>query len=73
MKIVFLLIAFVCGLISSAKLRDSYGLTCRNVTVTGTWITAECRRMDGSWIYSSIDRYLCGGRSINNTDGTLTC
>jgi hypothetical protein len=50
----------------------SYARTCTNVQSYGGQVTAECRRMDGSWDRSTVDVQRCAG-GIANTDGRLTC
>jgi hypothetical protein len=50
----------------------SYARTCTNVQSYGGQVTADCRRMDGSWDRSTVDVQRCAG-GIANTDGRLTC
>jgi hypothetical protein len=51
----------------------SYPQTCRNVSVDGNTLYANCQRIDGSWIDTSIYFYDCTADGIANTDGRLTC
>jgi hypothetical protein len=50
----------------------SYAATCTHIQTYGSQVTADCRRMDGSWGRSSVDARGCPG-GIANTDGQLTC
>jgi hypothetical protein len=45
---------------------SSYQMSCRHIRVTGSTLSAKCRRMDGSWDETSI---LIPG--IANIDGNL--
>src|SRR6266853_1896772 len=51
----------------------SYARSCTNIQSYGGRVTAECRRMDGSWDRTTLDgAHRCPG-GIANTDGRLTC
>src|SRR5713226_4361484 len=50
----------------------SYARSCTNVQAYGGQVTADCRRMDGSWDRTTLDANRCAG-GIANTDGRLTC
>lgn len=50
----------------------SYARTCTNIHVQGGQLTADCKRMDGSWDRSSVSLQRCGG-GVSNMDGRLTC
>ncbi len=51
----------------------SYRQTCQKITVTDTGLRATCRKMDGSWVNTSLS--LIAGRcsEIENIDGRLIC
>jgi hypothetical protein len=51
----------------------SYLQTCRNLNVERNTLYANCRRINDSWMNTSIDFYSCTGDGIANTDGRLTC
>jgi hypothetical protein len=51
----------------------NYGQTCRNITVRGGTLRAECQDRDGRWVWTELpeaDR--CRGE-IQNIDGQLRC
>ena len=50
----------------------SYTHTCTNIQAYGGQLTADCRRMDGSWDRTSLDVSRCAS-GVANTDGRLTC
>ena len=50
----------------------SYARTCTNIQMHGGQLSANCRRMDGSWARSSVSVHRCGG-GVANADGQLTC
>src|SRR3981081_4845608 len=51
----------------------SYVRACTNIQSYGGRVTAECRRMDGSWDRTTLHgAHRCAG-GVANTDGQLTC
>ena len=51
----------------------SYARSCTNVQSYGGHVTADCRRMDGSWDRTTLHgAHRCAG-GVANTDGQLTC
>ena len=51
----------------------SYARSCTNIESYGGRVTAECRRMDGSWDRTTLyGAHRCAG-GVANTDGRLTC
>ena len=51
----------------------SYVRSCTNIQSYGGQVTADCRRMDGSWDRTTLNgANRCPG-GIANTDGRLTC
>src|SRR5712672_2227019 len=51
----------------------SYARTCTNIQSYGGRVTAECRRMDGSWDRTWLyGAHRCAG-GVANMDGRLTC
>ena len=51
----------------------SYARSCTNVQSYGGHVTADCRRMDGSWDRTTLHgAHRCTG-GVANTDGQLTC
>ena len=51
----------------------SYARSCTNIQSYGGQVTADCRRMDGSWDRTTLNgAHRCAG-GIANTDGRLTC
>jgi hypothetical protein len=51
----------------------SYVRSCTNIQSYGGQITADCRRMDGSWDRTTLyGAHRCAG-GVANTDGRLTC
>ena len=51
----------------------SFAATCRGIRTYGggEYMTAWCRRVDGSWRFARI--YNCGGAGVRNDDGFLRC
>lgn len=51
----------------------SYAATCRRVVVYGggSYMTALCRRVDGTWRRTAI--HGCGGAGVRNENGHLRC
>jgi hypothetical protein len=47
--------------------------SCREPVMKGPLLVANCKRMDGSWMQSSIDVFQCDGAPVSNRDGTLSC
>jgi hypothetical protein len=51
----------------------SYARSCTNIQSYGGRVTAECRRMDGSWDRTTLyGAHRCAG-GVANMDGRLTC
>lgn len=50
----------------------SYEITCQSIAFGGTWLTASCRTIAGSWVGTRIDVPSCTG-DIANMNGVLTC
>jgi hypothetical protein len=50
----------------------SYAGSCTNIQSYGGQVTADCRRMDGSWGRTTLNANRCAG-GVANTDGRLTC
>jgi len=51
----------------------SYMQTCRNVAVHGDRLLADCRRTDGSWARTALQKVdRCAG-DIGNMNGQLAC
>jgi hypothetical protein len=50
----------------------SYQRSCRNLDVSGGFLTAECRDIRGGWQVSSIPYARCRG-DIGNNNGVLQC
>ncbi|MES2033339.1 MAG: CVNH domain-containing protein [Pseudomonadota bacterium] len=54
--------------------RGSYQSSCRNASMRGTVLSAQCRLTFGSQTRNtSIDTRTCGGRDIYNLNGVLRC
>jgi len=51
----------------------SWGQSCRDGTVTGDVMRAECRTADGHWRYSQLDLDNCRGGAVANANGYLVC
>ncbi len=51
----------------------SWRSSCRNASLVGMRLTAECQSSGGSWRTTSIDTGMCPNGSINNENGALTC
>ena len=51
----------------------SFSASCRNISVYGggAFMTAWCRRIDGSWHFTRIAN--CGGAGVHNDNGHLRC
>ena len=52
--------------------RGNYKESCRDLSVNGDILSAECKRRDGSWRWTSIDFGDCYG-NISNQNGRLEC
>jgi hypothetical protein len=52
---------------ANAQAPSTFQNSCRNLTIAGNTLAAECRRIDGSFAQTSILL-----RGIANNDGTLT-
>lgn len=50
----------------------SYKETCRQISVVGGNLVAQCQRADGSWRNSALNYYDCSG-DIWNDNGSLKC
>lgn len=50
----------------------SYKQTCRQISVVGGNLVAQCQRADGSWRNSALNYYDCSG-DIWNDNGDLAC
>ena len=55
-----------------AQPQGSYLETCTHVGMHGDRLTADCRRMDGSWQRTVLDVHRCPG-TISNMNVRLTC
>ncbi len=53
-------------------LRGTAWRTCRNTTWQGARISSECRKIDGTWVWTSINHPNCPG-NFTNCDGALQC
>lgn len=53
----------------SGSWRDS----CRKARVEGHFLTAECRRKNGSYRDASFDLRRCGGGDLENDNGKFVC
>lgn len=51
----------------------SWGMSCRDGSVQGDMLRAECRTVDGRWRYSQLDLDNCRGGAVANSDGYLVC
>ncbi len=51
----------------------SYQQSCRNTTMRGSTLSAQCQDARGGWQYSSINVDSCRGRDISNENGRLSC
>lgn len=47
--------------------------TCQNAHMNGSVLRAQCRRMDDSWMRSSIDLSQCRSGLVANVNGQLAC
>ena len=52
--------------------RGSYKETCRDISMHGSILSAECQRRDGSWRWTSLNVNDCYGR-VDNENGRLEC
>jgi len=52
--------------------RGSYKQSCRDLSVNGDVLSAQCQKRDGNWRWSSIDYGDCYG-DITNHNGRLIC
>lgn len=52
--------------------RGSYKQTCRDLSMNGDILSAECQRRDGSWRWTSLDVGDCYG-NVENHNGRLEC
>ena len=50
----------------------SYEGSCRNITMNGNQLSAQCTDPQGRWVYSSINAGACRG-TIQNRNGYLHC
>lgn len=50
----------------------NWRFTCRDITVRGSALYAECRRNNGSWEHASVDLNDCRGGLVND-NGNLEC
>ena len=57
----------------AAAFFGSFAATCRDINVYGggSFMTAWCQRLDGSWHFSRIAN--CGGYGVHNDNGYLRC
>ncbi|MBD0413239.1 CVNH domain-containing protein [Oryzicola mucosus] len=51
----------------------SYRDSCRDVRVSGGWMTASCQDTRGRWRDATIALDWCKGRDITNDNGRLSC
>lgn len=51
----------------------SWGMSCRDGSVQGDMLRAECRTVDGRWRTSQLDLDACRGGTVANADGYLVC
>ncbi len=52
--------------------RGSYKESCRELSINGDILSAECQRRDGSWRWTSLDTGECYGQ-VANQNGRLEC
>lgn len=52
--------------------RGSYKETCRDLSMNGDILSAECQRRNGSWRWTSLDIGDCYGK-VENRNGRLEC
>lgn len=52
--------------------RGSYKDSCRDLSMNGDILSAECQRRDGSWRWTSLDVGDCYG-NVSNQNGRLEC
>lgn len=50
----------------------SYKDTCRDISINGEILSAECQRRDGTWRWTSLNVEDCYGR-VENENGRLEC
>jgi hypothetical protein len=51
----------------------SYQLSCRNITMTGSHLSASCTDPNGNYRFSRINVVRCGNAGIANINGQLRC
>lgn len=51
----------------------SYAASCRSIRMNGPVLSAYCRRVDGSGMWSSVVVPRCAGTGISNQNGRLVC
>lgn len=51
----------------------SYQKSCRNITVDGAGVEADCKTTSGSWVHTSIPSFDRCRSAVSNMDGVLTC
>jgi len=68
----------VAGLAQPASAQQNmpgggWDITCRNAQMHGSVLRAQCRRMDDSWMRSSLDVSQCRNGLVANVNGSLAC
>ena len=53
--------------------RGSYKETCRDISINGEILSAECQRRDGTWRWTSLNVENCYGSRVENDNGRLEC
>jgi hypothetical protein len=51
----------------------SWGMSCRDGSISNDVMRAECRTVDGRWRFSQIDMRNCRSGAVANADGYLVC
>ena len=51
----------------------SYAASCRSIRMNGPVLSAFCRRIDGTGMWSSIMVPRCAGTGVSNQNGRLVC
>lgn len=61
--------------IGSTPPSGSYALTCRNLSILGSALTAQCKTINGTWQQTALQDFavICAAGSISNINGNLTC
>lgn len=59
------------GVLACAGPNGSYALTCRSISVSGSTLSAECQKRDGSWIPASLPNFQGFHGDITNCNGVL--